>query len=110
MRRRSGWLLVLATLAGLVGLACHREVPPPLSGPRIDERAILLQKIASLAELAPCLADAGSEPLRLVDAELAGEAATATFACTNGAAKGRVTFFSVAGNWMISTKEIQRGR
>jgi hypothetical protein len=91
-------------------LACHREVSRPPSAPPIDERAILLQKIANLDELAPCLTEAGPQPLRLIDAEVAGDAARATFACTNGAAKGKVTFFRVAGNWLISTKEISSGR
>jgi hypothetical protein len=47
-------------------------------------------------------------PVQLVDAEVAGEAARATFACANGALRGTVTFFRVAGVWMISTKELVR--
>jgi hypothetical protein len=100
------WLLCLA------GLACRgqRAAPAAAAPSPPSERDELLARIVALDEVAPCLIDAGAPPIRLVDAELAGEAATATFACTNGAARGRVTFFRIAGRWMVSTKAIRLAR
>jgi hypothetical protein len=105
-RARGAWLAAaLLALAG--GCRAHPVTPPapePAAAP--SERELLLARIRSLDEVAPCLADADAAAVRLVDAELAGDAATATFACANGAASGKVTFFRVAGGWKISTKEI----
>jgi hypothetical protein len=98
-------LLLLAALA----LACRRAPPPPAPSPP-DQRGELLQRILALDEVAPCLAEAGVAGVHLVDAELAGEAATATFACSNGDVRGRVTFFRLGGGWKVSTKEISPGR
>jgi hypothetical protein len=95
--------LLLAALA----CACHRAPAPPPTPP--DQRGELLQRILALDEVAPCLAEAGARGVHLVDAELAGEAATATFACASGAVKGRVTFFRLGGGWKVSTKEISAG-
>jgi hypothetical protein len=97
----------LALLAALVVTACRTEraAPPPASGP--GEREVLLAKIAGLDEVAPCAAAAGTTGLRLVDAELAGEAAGVTFDCGGGAVHGKVTFFRIGGAWTISTKSIE---
>jgi hypothetical protein len=90
--------------------ACRRA-PAPLA-PKADanptgQRGELLERILRLPEVEPCLVEAGPSAVRLVEAELAGEAATATFVCSNGAARGRVTFFRVAGQWTVSTKSIE---
>jgi hypothetical protein len=94
----------------VVALACgcrKREPAAPAATPTVSgDRDLLLARIAGLAEVAPCLVDGGAAGVRLVDAEVAGDAATATFACANGAASGKVTFFRVAGTWTISTKDI----
>lgn len=99
--------LVAALSLGLVASspACRRgpaPAPPATGAP--SERDGLLERIRALDEVGPCLVDGGA--VRLVDAELAGEAATATFACANGAASGKVTFFRVGGTWTVSTKEL----
>jgi hypothetical protein len=96
-----------------LGLAACRREPVPARAPvpsAPGDRQLLLQKIAALDEVAPCFADAGSALLRLVDAEVAGDAARVTFACVNGAASGKVTFFRLGGAWTISTKEIAARR
>jgi hypothetical protein len=99
----------VALAAGVCALAtgCRKHpAPEPAAPPAPGDRELLLARIVGLDEVAPCLADAGAAGVRLVDAELAGDAATATFACANGAASGKVTFFRVAGTWTISTKDI----
>ncbi|HEX4405403.1 MAG TPA: hypothetical protein VH560_11280 [Polyangia bacterium] len=105
MSRAPASALVLA----FVALAC-RPHPLTLSSPTDpDDRAVLLQRIQALAEVAPCLVDAGGAPIHLVDAQLAGDAAMMRFACANGAASGKVTFFRLAGTWTVSTKDIAVG-
>ena len=85
---------------------------PPTATARIagETGAALLAKVSALDDFAPCLVDvaAGVAPVRIVDAEVAGEAARATFACANGALGGTVTFFRVAGVWTISTRDLVR--
>jgi hypothetical protein len=97
--------------AGLLvfALGCREgETTVPAPAPAAPgDREILLARIAALDEVAPCVADGRAPAVRLVDADLAGDAASATFACANGAASGKVTFFRVAGAWTISTKEIR---
>ncbi|HTA19722.1 MAG TPA: hypothetical protein VK989_10545 [Polyangia bacterium] len=93
----------------LASLACR---PHPLTlssstGP--DDRAVLLQRIHGLREVTPCLVDAGAAPLQIVEAQLAGDVAMMRFACANGAASGKVTFFRLAGTWTVSTKDIDVG-
>jgi hypothetical protein len=109
MRPRDRHALRGALLVAILASGCRRpEAPAPTAPPAAPgERDGLLALIKGLDEVAPCLADAGAAGVRLVDAELAGDAATATFACANGAASGKVTFFRVAGTWMVSTKEIR---
>jgi hypothetical protein len=102
--RARGARLLRVLLLVLAGCRARPPTPTPAAAP--NERAELLARIQGLDEVAPCLADAGQGAIRIVDAELAGDAATVTFACANGAASGRVTFFRVAGTWTISTKEI----
>jgi hypothetical protein len=96
--------LALSLAFGLA--ACHTEKAPAPTPSAPGERELLLAKIAALDEVAPCLAGGGPSGLRLVDAELAGDAAHATFDCANHAVRGKVTFFRIAGSWTISTKEI----
>ena len=99
-------ILVIALLAA----GCRKpELAAPAAPPAASpgERGLLLARVMSLDEVAPCFGDAGAATVRLVDAEIAGDAATATFACANGAASGKVTFFRVAGTWTVSTKEIR---
>jgi hypothetical protein len=98
----------LLLAAAVVATACHKEtLPPPVSG----EREALLRQIAALPEVAPCLAAAGAGPaIRLTDAELAGEAATASFACTRAPITGQVTFFRIGGGWVVSTKRLSGAR
>jgi hypothetical protein len=98
--------LALALLVALAATACRREraAPPAPSGP--GQREVLLAKIAMLDEVADCAASGGPSGLRLVDAELAGEAAMVKFECGGGAVSGKVTFFLLGGTWAISTKEI----
>jgi hypothetical protein len=100
-------LRALVLLAALP-FACRRAPAPQPPAPP-DQRGELLQRILALDEVAPCLSDAGAAGVKLVDAELAGEAATATFVCSNGAVRGRVTFFRLGGGWKVSTKEISLG-
>src|SRR3954471_24691127 len=84
--------------------ACRKETTlPAASPPASGEREALLRQIAALPEVAPCLAGAGTgtgtgteAAIRLTDAELAGEAATVSFACTHAPISGRVTFFRIA--------------
>ncbi|HVU52287.1 MAG TPA: hypothetical protein VHL80_16450 [Polyangia bacterium] len=102
-------LLLLGAVVSTTAACCRThggpgEAPPP---PAPGDRELLLARIVGLDEVAPCLVDAGAAGVRLVDAELAGDAAMATFACANGAAFGKVTFFRIAGTWAISTKEIR---
>jgi hypothetical protein len=100
----------LALLAVALACACRKQPPLQLAPPGApDDRELLLARIRRLDEVEPCLADAGPAGVRLVDAQLAGDAAMATFACANGAASGKVTFFRIAGTWTVSTKEIRRG-
>jgi hypothetical protein len=102
--------LLGALVVALLAAGCRKpEAAPPAAPPAASpsERGLLLERIMGLDEVAPCFGDAGAARVRLVDAELAGDAATATFACENGAASGKVTFFRVAGAWTISTKEIR---
>src|SRR3954471_16503687 len=89
----------------LAAAACRRETTalPAASPPASGEREALLRQIAALPEVAPCLAGAGAgtgtgteAAIRLTDAELAGEAATVSFACTHAPISGRVTFFRIA--------------
>ena len=106
-RGRDRLALTSALLVATLASACRKPgppEPPPTAPP--DDRALLLARITGLDEVAPCLADAGPAGVRLVDAELAGDAAMATFACANGAASGKVTFFRIAGTWKVSTKQI----
>ena len=93
----------------LVMLACrpHPLTLSPSNGP--DDREVLLQLIHALREVEPCLVDAGAAPIRVVDAQLAGDVAMMRFACANGAASGKVTFFRLAGAWTVSTKYIDAG-
>jgi hypothetical protein len=104
-------VLVAVLVAALAPACRERPAPPASTAPSTGgDRELLLAKVAALAELAPCAPRADAAPalpaLRLVDSELAGDAARITFACANGALRGKVTFFRVAGSWMISTKEI----
>src|SRR5262249_5223628 len=102
--------LLGALLIALLSARCRKpEAAPPAAPPAASpgERGILLERVMGLDEVAPCFGDAGAASVRLVDAEVAGDAATVTFACANGAASGKVTFFRVAGAWTISTKEIR---
>jgi hypothetical protein len=88
----------------LVALSCR---PHPLtlsSSTDPDDRAVLLARIRALREVAPCLVDAGAAPILVVEAQLAGDVAMMRFACANGAASGKVTFFRLAGTWTVSTK------
>jgi hypothetical protein len=101
-------LIGVALALGLSSGCRTRQARPPTPPPAPSERDALLARIRSLEEVEPCLVDAGAAGVRLVDAELAGDAATATFTCANGAASGKVTFFRVAGTWTVSTKEIAR--
>jgi hypothetical protein len=98
----------LAVTLGLALVCGCRDRPPPPAASPPDQRGELLQRILSLDEVAPCLVEAGAAGVRLLDAELAGEAATATFACTAAPLRGRVTFFRLGGAWKVSTKEIFR--
>jgi hypothetical protein len=98
--------LVSALSLALVALACR---PHPLTlstSTDPDDRDVLLQRIHALREVAPCLVDAGAAPIRVVEAQLAGDVALMRFACANGAASGKVTFFRLAGTWTVSTKYI----
>jgi hypothetical protein len=100
---------VAAALAVLTGSCRSRPTSVRDSGPSApDERDQLLARIRALPDVEPCLADGGAAGVRLVDADLAGEAAGATFSCDNGAASGKVTFFRVGGAWTVSTKQIAR--
>jgi hypothetical protein len=98
-----------ALVVALLAVGCRKDEAPPEPPPAASsgDRELLLTRLRGLGEVAPCLADSGPGGVRLVDAEIAGDAATATFACANGAASGKVTFFRVAGAWTISTKEIR---
>ena len=119
--------LLLSTLLLAHGLACRGRTPAAASASPAgvsssasgasssssaapSERDVLLARIRSLDEVAPCLVDAGASAVHIVDAELAGDAATVSFACDNGAAAGKVTFFRLDGTWTISTKEIRGTR
>jgi hypothetical protein len=99
----AGALLAAALASGCRRPALLEAAPPPAPG----DREQLLARIVRLDEVAPCLTDSGAAGVRLVDAELAGDAAMAFFACANGAASGKVTFFRIAGTWTVSTKEIR---
>jgi hypothetical protein len=98
----------LAVTLGLALVVGCRDKPPPPSSSPPDQRGELLQRILALDEVAPCLVEAGAAGVRLVDAELAGEAATASFVCAAAPIRGRVTFFRLGGAWKVSTKEISR--
>jgi len=99
----TGVLLAAALASGCRKPALLEATPPVVPG----DRELLLARIVGLAEVGPCLTDTGPAGVHLVDAELAGDAAMATFACANGAASGKVTFFRIAGQWTVSTKEIR---
>jgi hypothetical protein len=90
----------------LVALACrpHPLTLGPSTGP--DDRTTLLQLVQAQREVEPCLVDAGAAPIRVVEAQLAGDVAMMRFACANGAASGKVTFFRLAGTWTVSTKYV----
>jgi hypothetical protein len=97
-----------ALLVAVIAPGCRKPTPLEATPPAApDDRALLLARILGLDEVAPCLTDAGPSGVRLVDAQLAGDAAMAIFACANGAASGKVTFFRIAGTWAVSTKEIR---
>ena len=100
------WSLV--SVLGLT-LACHAHplTLSPTDGP--DDRDVLLQLVHGLREVEPCLVDAGAAPIRVVEAQLAGDVAMMRFACANGAASGKVTFFRLAGTWTVSTKYLDVG-
>jgi hypothetical protein len=113
--RRLSIAFVVAAFFASSTASCRdgRSAPaasPPTARTAGETGAALLAKVSALDDFAPCLIDvaAGVAPVRLVDAEVAGDAARATFACANGALRGTVTFFRVAGVWMISTKELVR--
>lgn len=98
----------LALLVALVATGCRTErvAPTAPSGP--GEREVLLAKIAALDEVSACAEAGGTKGLRLVDADLAGDAASVTFDCGGGAVHGKVTFFRVGASWTVSTKAITR--
>jgi len=91
----------------LVDAACRRAPPAATTVAVPSDRDVLLARIRALDEVAPCLVDGGAAPIVIVDAELAGDAATVTFACANGGAQGKVTFFRIGETWTVSTKEIR---
>jgi hypothetical protein len=105
---------VIAALLASSTASCRdsRSATAPVAAARSagETGAALLAKVSALDDFAPCFVEvaAGVAPVRIVDAEVAGEAARATFACANGALRGTVTFFRVAGAWMVSTKELVR--
>ncbi|HSZ81056.1 MAG TPA: hypothetical protein VLA14_02180 [Polyangia bacterium] len=103
------WPLVSTLGLALVALACrpHPLTLSPSTGP--DDRDVLLELIHGLRDVEPCLVDAGVAPIRVVEARLAGDVAMMRFACANGAAAGKVTFFRLAGTWTVSTKYIDVG-
>jgi hypothetical protein len=109
MRNRPPFAPLLLLLA-VAAAACRRQPAPSASPPASSagaERDALLRQISSLPEVAPCLAGAGAEPaIRLTAAELAGEAASASFACTRAPVAGQVTFFRIGGGWVVSTKQL----
>jgi hypothetical protein len=87
------------------GAGAPTAAAPVASGTRAE----LLRRIATLAEVAPCLEQAvpgAALPLRIDFAEIAGEVATVTFTCTRAPITGHVTFFLVGGGWMVSTRKI----
>src|SRR5262245_47645645 len=81
MRNRPILLPLLALT--LIALACRTKTAPDRAAPGASgDREALLRQISLLPEMAPCLVGGGGPGIRLTDAELAGDAATASFACT----------------------------
>ena len=111
MRSRAFVPLLLAAALGAAG--CRRQPAIPASPEPAGagtERDALLRQISLLPEVAPCVAGAGAAPaIRLTAAELAGEVASASFACTHAPIAGQVTFFRIGGGWVVSTKQLSGG-
>jgi hypothetical protein len=109
MLRRALAALIGAVLAASLVAGCRPRpatAPAPAPSAQPGEREQLLARIRDLDEVRPCVVDGGADGVRLVEADLAGDAAMVRFTCANGAVSGKVTFFRVAGAWTISTKEI----